>query len=257
MGTGGILARYSDEGAATYLVTATHGERGWFGDPQDYPGPQKLARIREKELHAAAEVLGLQEVILLDYIDGELDQADPDEVIAKLVHQIRRLRPQVVVTFGPLGIYGHPDHIAISQFATSAVLAAADPGYDRTNGSQPHRVEKLYYRVILQGEAQAYQAAFGDLVMHIDGSERKVEAWPEWAVTTRVNTARYASKIWQAISSHRSQLTGYQVLENLPEEHRNHLWGVQTFYRVFSLVNAGRELEDDLFIGIDKGETDE
>lgn len=250
MGTGGILARYSDEGIATYLVSATHGERGWFGKSEDYPGPKALANIREKELYAAAEVLGLQEVIILDYMDGELDRADPDEVIAKLVDQVRRIQPQVVVTFDPNGIYGHPDHIAISQFVTSAVVAAADPNYKGNQGRQPHRVEKLYYRVPLQAELEAYQAAFGDLVMCIDGAERRATAWPDWAATTKVNTASYWSKVWQAISNHRSQLPGYQVLKNLPEKHHRNLWGVQTFYRALSLVNGGRELEDDLFAGL-------
>jgi LmbE family N-acetylglucosaminyl deacetylase len=251
MGTGGILARYCDEGVATYLVTATHGERGWFGKPEDYPGPQELAKIREKELHAAAEVLGLREVNLMNYVDGELDQADPGEVIAKLVDHIRRIKPHIVVTFGPYGIYGHPDHIAISQFATSAVLAAANPDYHTDPEHQPHQVKKLYYRVILEGEAQAYQAAFGDLVMNIDGSERRTTAWPEWAVTTRIKTAQYWPKIWKAISNHCSQLPGYQALENLPEEHHRNLWSEQTYYRALSLVNGGRGIEEDLFAGIE------
>ena len=73
LGTGGILARYSAEGVATYLVMATHGERGWQGAVADYPGPQALGRIRESELRAAAQVLGLQEVVFLDYQDGALE----------------------------------------------------------------------------------------------------------------------------------------------------------------------------------------
>jgi LmbE family N-acetylglucosaminyl deacetylase len=144
LGTGGILAKYADEGVETYLVTATRGERGWFGDPDAYPGPEALAEIRKEELQDAAGVLGLQEVSLLGYADGRLDQAEPDEVIAKLVAHLRRIRPHVVVTFDPYGAYGHPDHIAISQFTTAAVVAAAG----RNGGTlhdRPYQVPKLLY----------------------------------------------------------------------------------------------------------------
>jgi hypothetical protein len=71
--------------------------------------------------------LGIREVNFLDYIDGDLDQADPAEAITKIVSHLKRIRPHVVITFDPNGAYGHPDHIAICQFTTAAVLAAADP----------------------------------------------------------------------------------------------------------------------------------
>src|SRR5262245_48764454 len=113
LGFGGTLARYAAEGVETYLVTATRGEHGWFGDPAEYPGPEALGRIREAELQAAANVLKLCEIRFLDYIDGDLDKADPREAVAKIVGHLRRVRPDVVLTFDPNGAYGHPDHIAI------------------------------------------------------------------------------------------------------------------------------------------------
>ncbi len=98
LATGGILAKYAAAGVQTYLVMATRGERGWTGPVQDYPGPQALGRLREAELRAAAHVLRLREVIFLDYQDGDLDQADPTEAVGKIAAQIRRLRPEVIVT---------------------------------------------------------------------------------------------------------------------------------------------------------------
>src|SRR4051812_25659316 len=139
LGNGGMLAKYGAEGVETYVLTATRGERGWFGPPEDNPGMTELGQIRESELRAAAAVLGVCEVTLLDYIDGDLDQADPAEAIAQIVAHIRRIRPQVVTTFDPSGAYGHPDHIAICQFTTAATVAAADPTY--MPGDHPaHRV---------------------------------------------------------------------------------------------------------------------
>jgi LmbE family N-acetylglucosaminyl deacetylase len=242
MGTGGILAKYAAEGIDTYLVTATRGEYGWWGKKKDYPGEEGLGRIREEELCSAAEVLGLKEVSFLDYIDGELDQSDPQEVIGKLAAHIRRVKPHVVVTFDPYGAYGHPDHIAISQFTTSAVLAAADPEYHGVGSIPQHRVSKLYYLT--------FNEAFGDLVMNIDGVERRAASWIDWAVTTIVDASNYWQVVWNAVSQHCSQLPGYQSLLDLPEDRHRGMWGTQTFYRALSLVNGGRKVETDLFAGL-------
>jgi LmbE family N-acetylglucosaminyl deacetylase len=251
LGTGGILARYAAEDMATYVATATRGEHGWQGAAADYPGPAALGRMREAELCAAAHTLGVQEVAFLGYEDGALDRANPAEVISKLVAYIRRVRPHVVVTFDPTGYYGHPDHIAISQHATAAVVAAADSSYECVDGDwPPQRVAKLYYLAPTARAIAVYQAAFGDLVMPIDGVERRAAGWPDWSITTRIDTADYWRQVWQAVSCHRTQLPGYQALANLPEQDHQNLWGVQMFYRVFSLVNGGRALEDDLFAGL-------
>ncbi|MDQ4079014.1 MAG: PIG-L family deacetylase [Chloroflexota bacterium] len=249
LGTGGILAKYATEGHETYLVTATCGQRGWPGDPDDYPGSAELCRIREAELRAAGEVLGLREIVLLGYRDGELDQAEPAEVIAKIVTHLRRVQPQVVVTFGPDGAYGHPDHIAISQFTTAAVVAAANASY-RDVLELPHQVSKLYYMAITRAELDAYEAAMGDLVMQVDGAERRSVAWEPWAVTTWIDTAAHWEQVWQAVACHRTQLPTYEALTELSEEQHQYLWGTQTFYRAFSLVNGGRQVERDLFAGL-------
>jgi len=164
LGTGGILAKYGAEGVETYLVTATRGERGWTGDEKDDPGLEVLGQIRTVELQAATNVLGVRELIFLDYIDGDLDRAEAAAAISKIVRQVRRLRPQVVVTFDPFGAYGHPDHIAISQFAQAALVAAADPSYDHLDGDTPHRVSKLYYMAnryeLIKVPAEIYQVSY-------------------------------------------------------------------------------------------------
>jgi LmbE family N-acetylglucosaminyl deacetylase len=248
-GMGGMLAHSAAEGVATYLVTATGGELGWSGDPADNPGPAALRELRRHELGAAAEVLGIREVSFLGYQDGELDQAEPGTAIAQIAAHIRRVRPQVVVTFDPFGVYGHPDHIAISQHATAAVVAAADPYYVDVTELPPHRVSKLYYMVWNDKVQSAFEAAFGELVMKVNGQDRRPVVWPEWAITTRVDTSAHWERVWEAISCHRSQLPGYQVLKSLPEEQHQNMWGSQLYHRVFSLVNGGPNTETDLFDG--------
>jgi LmbE family N-acetylglucosaminyl deacetylase len=249
LGTGGALAKYAVEGVETYLITATRGEHGWWGKDEDYPGPIELGRIREAELRAAAEVLRLREVHFLDYIDGELDGAEPQAAVAQIVTLLRRIRPDVVVTFGPDGAYGHPDHIAISQFTAAAIICAADPGYSIA-GSTPHRVSKFYYRVWTQPEFDVHQAVFGEQVMMIDGIGRRPVPWQDWAITTRVDTAAYWPIVWQAVACHQSQLPGYQQLKDLPAEQHQALWSSQGYYRAYSVVNGGRQLEHDLFEGL-------
>jgi LmbE family N-acetylglucosaminyl deacetylase len=250
LGNGGTLAKYAAEGVETYLVTATRGERGWQGDARDNPGPAALGARREAELRAAARVLGIRQVDFLDYIDGDLDRANPAEAIGKIVGYLRRVRPQVVVTFGPEGSYGHPDHIAISQFTTAAIVAAADANYTGADESTPHRVAKLYYMTVSRALADAYLAVFGDLKMSVDGVERRPIINEDWAITTWLDTSDYQDTVWQAVFCHTSQLPAYSRLEQIPEQYQKVIWRQPTYYRVFSTVNGGRAIERDLFAGL-------
>ena len=105
LGVGGTLAKYASEGVDVFLLTATRGDsgrfRGFSMDDHQHPGPLALANIRESELRAAASALGVREVSILNYHDQHLDHANPREAIAAIVGQMRRVQPDVVVTFGP------------------------------------------------------------------------------------------------------------------------------------------------------------
>jgi LmbE family N-acetylglucosaminyl deacetylase len=254
LGFGGVLARYAREGVETSVVTATRGDRGrYFGHPQgssEHPGPEELARMRERELRAAAEALGVKAVRLLDYCDQTLDAEPVTEVVSAVVRALRELRPQVVLTFPPDGAYGHPDHIAISQLTTAAIVAAADARFGAELGP-PHAVSKLYYVAWGKRTWDVYQGAFKKLVSTVDGVERQANAWPDWAITTVIDTRAVWPIVSRAVSCHESQVGGYAVLKTLgPVEHEA-LWGSSYFYRVFSLVNGGRRRETDLFEGFE------
>ncbi len=251
MGFGGTLAKYSAEGVETYLVCATRGERGWFGPEGQNPGLERLGQIRTDELLCAGGKLGLREINFLDYIDGDFDKADPAEVIGKIVAHIRRIKPQVVVTFPPDGGYGHPDHIASSQFASAAVVCAADANYIAPEVQVPHRVLKFYYMVDSEAFVNLIAPAMGDMAFQLDDQMRGEVAWREWAVTTRIDVSAYANTAWEAIKCHQSQLATLGPLLNLPEENIHYILSMQgTFYRVYSLVNGGRKVEVDLFEGL-------
>lgn len=249
LGIGGTLAKYAGEGVETYLVTATRGERGRFGDSPEKPPPDVVGRAREAELREAAKVLGVREVSFLDYLDAELDRSDVIEAVGRIAGHIRRVKPHVVITFGPEGAYGHPDHIAISQLTTAAIVAAAGK-MEPDALSVPHRVSKLYYIEWSGAKWDAYQTAFRGLVSKVDGIERKSSPWPDWVLTTQIDTSQFRSTVWKAVSCHKTQMSIYKNLENLTDKNLEEIWGTQEFYRAFSLVNGGRARETDLFEGL-------
>jgi LmbE family N-acetylglucosaminyl deacetylase len=248
LGMGSTLARYSAEGVETYLVCATRGERGWFDSEGPDPGLDGVARIREAELRCAADHLGLHEVCFLDYIDGDVDQAEPKEIIAKLVTQVRRIRPQVVITFSPDGAYGHPDHIALSQFTTAALMCAADGNFG--NRDEPHLVSKFYYMVDSLDVVDAANEAFGGISMDVDGVTRRHVGWPDWQITTRLDNNKHVDRVRHAIHCHKSQLPGYGPIAEWTVDEVAKVFGTGHFYRAFSLVNGGRKMEIDLFEGL-------
>ena len=253
LGFGGTFAKYASEGIETYLVTATRGERGRFGPQGERGDPVEVGRIREAELLEAAAVLGIREVSVLNFPDGAVDQVPAGTAIGAIVQHIRQLRPDVVVTFGSEGAYGHPDHIANSQFTTAAVISAADCSYsleDRLHSLAPHRTAKLHYLAWRKNKWDAYQAAFHRLTSRVDGVERQAHPWPDWAVTTEINTTAFWPIVWKAVCCHRTQMSIYAHLEQLSEEQQMALWGSHEFYRVYSAVNGGRRKETDLFEGL-------
>jgi len=255
LGVGGTLAKYAAEGVEVFLLTATRGDggryRGYRADDERHPGPAALAAIREAELRAAASVLGIRDVALLDYRDQQLDRADPRQAIADIVDHLRRVRPDVVVTFAADGAYGHPDHIAISQLTTAATVAAADGAFrGGADNDPPHAVAKLYYIAWPASTWAAYESAMRKLVSTVDGIERQATPWPDWAITTKIDTRRFWPTVWRAVSCHESQMAAYEQLHTIAADHHEALWGSQSFYRAFSTVNGGRTRETDLFEGI-------
>ena len=251
MGMGGTLAKYSAQGVETHYICATRGERGWFGPEQQNPGPEALGLIRTRELENAAKELGLTGLYFLDYIDGDVDKANPTDAIGKIVSHVRRIKPQVIVTFPPDGNYGHPDHVAVGQFTSAAILCAADSSFADPQNLPAHRVSKLYYMVDSENFINLIVPFMDDLTFRVDQQLRGEVAWSEWMVTTRVEMVEYCPAAWRAIQCHQSQLPSLGALAEMHEDSASALLAVQgTFYRAFSLVNAGRKIETDLFDGL-------
>lgn len=251
MGMGGTLAKYAAQGVETHYVCASRGERGWFGPEEQNPGLSALGQIRTKELEDAVQVLGMKGLHFLEYTDGDVDKADPAEAVAKIVSHIRRIGPQVVVTFPPDGNYGHPDHIAIGQFTCAAIVCAADAHYRDPENLPAHRVLKLYYMVDSENFVNLIAPFMSDMTFPVDDHVRSETAWKEWMITTRIKMAEHCHTAWRAIQCHQSQLPSLGLLAEMHEDAAVPVLALQgTFYRAFSLVNGGRKLETDLFEGV-------
>lgn len=156
-GVGGTLALYASKGYDTYYVCATRGEAGTV-DEEFLKGFTNTAELRTGELLRAAKILGLKEVFFLDYRDsgmpGMEDNNHPDaqinhsidEVAGRVVKYIRELKPDIVITFDPIGGYKHPDHIHIHTATVLAFEKADDASFHPEAGS-PFKPRALYFQV--------------------------------------------------------------------------------------------------------------
>ncbi|MBL8076782.1 MAG: PIG-L family deacetylase [Anaerolineales bacterium] len=164
-GLGGTIALYSQKGYDTYYVCATRGEAGTVDD-EHLKGFKDTAEMRTDELMRAAKELGLKEVFFLGYRDsgmlGSDDNKNPaaqinhsiDEVAGKVVKYIRELKPEVVLTFDPIGGYKHPDHIHIHK-ATVLAFEKADDASFHPEAGEPFKPQALYFQVFPKGLLKA------------------------------------------------------------------------------------------------------
>ncbi len=134
---GGYLAKLVEEGNELYILEVTRGEGGEVGDPPVGP-KSRLGEFREKEMRCAAAALGAKEVRFLGFIDPSIEIGEPpkaieagmEEFASALAREIQDIRPDVLITHGTNGEYGHPQHVYTFQ-AVRAVLRRLSPWYPR------------------------------------------------------------------------------------------------------------------------------
>ena len=250
--TGGVLARYAEEGIRTVLVTCTNGEQG------DGPGGVKpgepghdnaaVAEVRLGELRESVGHLGITDLELLGYHDSGMDGwAGNDDPIAfcnipfeqateRLAELIRKYRPQVVVTYDENGGYGHPDHIQAHRIAVAATEATGIP-------------DKLYFSAMSREGAKSMFDEMRATGLEMPDFEIPDDfGTPDEQITATVDVAKYAERKTDALRSHQSQSDGTFFL-NMPAEIRALMFSTEGFIRQFSKVDAP-EREDDLFAGL-------
>jgi LmbE family N-acetylglucosaminyl deacetylase len=136
MCAGGVMAKWAAEGAEIVVVSATRGEAGQIRDAT-IATRRILGRVREEELRKACAILGVHDVAVLGYSDGKLQDVAPEELSRAVASVLSEVNPDVVLTFGEDGAYGHPDHLAIGAAAAMAVSHIRRRN-DPTSGTNPH-----------------------------------------------------------------------------------------------------------------------
>ena len=200
---GGLLAWCAAVGVRTSLLCLTHGEHGEHGGHT--AGASSLAARRARELREAAAVLGISDVTVLAHQDGMLPWTDATRLEDDIRDAVARAAADVVITFDEDGLYWHPDHVAVHERTTAAVLSGA--------GRRP----ALYYVTLPTGSMRAVvehaatlaalQEPTGAPPTHILGiADPDAFGSCAPAPTLVVDTGDFARQKLLALHCHRSQL---------------------------------------------------
>ena len=122
---GGTLALLARHGVGVHVLTATRGQAGSCGEPPQCTH-EELPAVRERELRCACAALGVEPPRLLDYQDGHLAEVSPEDLTEHILAAVAEVYPQVMLSFGPDGLSGHADHIAIGQCVALAYARSED-----------------------------------------------------------------------------------------------------------------------------------
>jgi LmbE family N-acetylglucosaminyl deacetylase len=244
--TGGTMARAKSEGHRVVLVSATRGELGEYAPESLEPGEQLVDR-RVAELHAAAEVLGVDRVEFLDYRDsgmageptndaaGSFARADLDEAAHRLARILGDEHADVLTVYDKNGTYGHPDHIQVHRVGVRAAeLAGTRRVYEATaNRDHIRRLMEQMPQGSDAAEAPADLDALGVSEQHI---------------TTTVDVRAFVDRKRAAMVAHRSQIPADSFFLQLPLDTFREAFGWEWFIR---RDGPRTQRETTLFAGLD------
>jgi len=262
-GMGGTLALYASRGADVHLVCATRGEVG-EADEEHLKGFQSIGEMRESELRCAAGILGLKGVHFLGYRDSGMPGSEPnrhpeaqinhpvEEVAGKVVKYIRELRPEVVLTFDPIGGYHHPDHIHIQQATVLAFEKADDPDFHPEAGA-PFCPRALYFHTMPKSFIR-----FAVRLLRLLGKDPRrfgkngdidlaAIAAVDFPTHARIDIRPVLDKKDRASACHSSQ-GGGQMRRGLTGVFSRLFSGTETFMRASPPVSPEETVQRDLFL---------
>lgn len=254
VGCGPLVSLYNTQGVRSTLICTTNGDVGTV-DPKHMVGYNTIAELRLKELECATSTIGFSDVVTFGYRDsGMMGSADNDhpesswqvpleKITERVMEVMRRVRPQVVVTFNTYGAYGHPDHIKINQ-ATVAAFQKMQ--------SEPDHPQKLYYT---NGPKNLFRIGITLMkIMRRDprkaGTNNDLDLQAAYdaidATTAKIPVAAYLDATRRAAQCHASQMSGFS--DNLPSRlFMRFMFGTMLLGRVYPEVKPGEPVEHDLF----------
>jgi LmbE family N-acetylglucosaminyl deacetylase len=244
LGAGGTLAAAANAGIHVAIVVATRGEAGEIQRPGSAT-PETLPHVRELEMRCSARALGVSELIFLDYRDSGMEgtvendhpnafiNADAGQVQDEIVAIIRRLRPQVVVTFEPYGGYGHPDHRAINRHTLAALQLSADP-HSLPGVGEAWETPRLFYHLLprlIFRKIRDRVAELGGDTSDFDEmlTEPAAEVWPEDQIHAVVDVSNTIEQKWAAWHCHRTQFGPNSRFRRLPDAEMKRILNTEYF----------------------------
>ena len=257
--TGVTLAKYADEGHRVVVVTATDGSAG---EIHNYENPEelfpKLAEMRKEELEKSLDALGVKEYEWLGYKDsgmmGTEENNDPDcfwrqdyfGPVGKLVTEIRKYKPDVLITYDPFGGYGHPDHIQTHRVGTAAFFAAGDVDkFPLKDGEEVWIPERLYFNAWSKSRIQArrtqmYEA--GILTEDEFNAFNPIGSDNE-DIVVEVDGTKYIEHKINSMKAHRSQFKDDWWGFNIPVEFQKDFLGYENYILAFNRGSWSSESE--------------
>jgi N-acetyl-1-D-myo-inositol-2-amino-2-deoxy-alpha-D-glucopyranoside deacetylase len=252
--TGGVMMKAAADGHRVVLVTATRGEAGEIHNMDEAASRPRLGEIRTAELENASRILGVARGEFLGYRDsgmvGTPENDDPrsfhqaplDEAAQKLAAIIREEKPDVVVTYGEDGVYGHPDHVK-AHFVTNAAL---DQLLRPSDAWSP---KKLYYTAIPRSMMQAFMDQMPEEARQQQNSNMRIAGTPDELVTTRVDVSPYTARKRQAFAAHVSQNDPNSWFATMADQIYELAFGTE-YYQLARGKPGSALPENDLFSGI-------
>lgn len=268
-GPGGALARYAAEGVDVHILILTDGAVGSVAS-EAVDEVDNLAQIRTEELQESVDMLGAT-LHQFQFRDSGMPgteanehpdcllQADRAEVTGRVVHKIRELRPQVVITHDPTGGYFHPDHIRVNEIVTHAFHLAGDPSaYPEhiDDDLKLYTPQKLYYTALsrrfikwamrllrVMGKDPTKFGRNNDIDLTQLGT-------PDDLIHTHIDVSDYLDVQRQASAAHRSQGGGMSFQRYLPDFVVRRLFGRDSFIRACPTPGPNVSIETDLFAGV-------
>jgi len=249
-GVGGTLIRYADEGARVHSLCLTQGDQGWMGDPaHPIVTRERLGAMRAEELAESGRRMGLESVTCLEYPDGALAGVSEDAVVRDIVRWLRRIHPDVVITWGPDGGYGHPDHIAAGERALKAIELAGIQRHMPELGEH-WQVRRCYRFVAAADFIDGIRGINPQFAAYMETLAVKPERWTRDRLGAAIDIRGVVERKIDAMRAHQTQEPDYRewigAREKIPW-----LFSEEVFIREFP-ERGGPPLETDLFAALRK-----
>lgn len=198
---GGTLAILAEQEVRVNILTMTRGQAGSCGDPP-VCSQEELPQIREAELRCACDSLGIQPPVIWDHEDGKLSEVNDKIMIEKIIDLIDTMQPEVLFTWPPDGLSGHPDHVMASRWATKA--------FETTRQHHANGLDSLYYLAVPSSLAEKFK----NMNLHSVSDDE---------INLAINVLPVWEKKMKAIRCHQTQISESPILSQSDEIQRQFL----------------------------------